>query len=100
MGPSTPFPDDLLYCEEEVTLLLSKIDSSKSSGPDGISGQMLKLTAYSSAPAITHFFNLSLTSGCVPKEWKCAWVSPVPKVAGTTDYIQFRPVSLLSLIHI
>ena len=98
VGHSIPFPDDLLCCEEEVALLLSKIDISKSSGPDGISGQMLKLTAYSSAPAITRLFNLSLTSGCVPKEWKCAWVSPVPKVAGTTDYTQFRPVSLLPVI--
>ena len=59
---------------------------------------MLKLTAYSSAPALTRLFNLSLTSGRVPEEWKCAQVSPVPKVAGTTDYTQFRPISLLPVI--
>ena len=67
MDLSIPFPDDLLRCKEDVALLLSKIDISRSSGSDGISGWMLKLTAYSSAPAVTHLFNLSLTSGYVPK---------------------------------
>ena len=59
---------------------------------------MLKLTAYSSALAVTRLFNLSLTSGRVPREWKCAWVSPVPKVSGASDYSQFRPISLLPVI--
>ena len=75
VSPSIPFPDDLLCCEEDVALLLSKIDSSKSNGTDGISSQMLKLTAYSSAAAVIHLFNLSLTSGHVPNEWMYAWVS-------------------------
>ena len=79
MDSSTPFPDKLLCCED-VALLLSNIGVSKPSWPDTISAQMLKLTAYISAPAVTCFFDLSLTSGCVPKEWKCASVSPVPKL--------------------
>ena len=59
---------------------------------------MLKLTAYSSTPTVTFLFNPSSTSGCVPKENKCTRVSPFHKVAGTTDYTQIRPISLLLII--
>ena len=34
-------PDDLLCTEDEVLELLLSIDTSKASGPDGISGKML-----------------------------------------------------------
>ena len=66
--PMLSFPDKLLCVKEEVTSLLSNIDVTKFSGPDGISGFMLKLTAHCSTPAITCLFNLSLTSGSVPHE--------------------------------
>ena len=97
MNPSTSFPDELLCCEEDVALLLNEINITKSSEPGGISGWMLKQTAFSSAPSVTCLFNLSFTSGHVPKELKCSRVSPAPKVVGTTDYTQFRPNSLLPI---
>ncbi len=95
---STPFPDDLLCSEEDVALLLGAVDTSKSSGPDGISARMLKQTMHSAAPSVARLFNLSLSTGHVPLEWKCARVTPFPKVDGTTDYTQFRPISLLPII--
>ena len=36
VGPSISFPDYLLCCEADVALLWSKIDSSRSSGANGI----------------------------------------------------------------
>ena len=93
--PMLSFPDKLLCVEDEVASLLSNINVTKFSGPDGI---MLKLTTHCSTPAITRLFNLSLTSGSVPHEWKCASVTPIPKVPGTSDYKQFRPISLLPIL--
>lgn len=52
-------PEDL-YCTEDVCELLSHMDMSKSSGPDGISAKMLKNTATSIASSITLLFNLSI----------------------------------------
>ena len=65
-----------------MTSLLSKTDTKKSSGPDGISGLgSSKLCIVALLPLLV--FNLSLTSDCVPKEWKSTHITPVPKVSGT-----------------
>ena len=42
-------PENLLCTEQEVLVLLKSIDTSKASGPDKISGRMLKETAVSIA---------------------------------------------------
>ena len=90
-------PDDLLCTEEEVLGALSSLDTSKASGPDGLSPTMLKATAAGIAPALTRLFNMSLLTGCLPADWKVAWVTPVPKSAKKSDPSQYRPISLLSV---
>ena len=91
-------PENLLCTVEEVIYLLSTIDPSKASGPDRISARMLRSTASSIAPAITKLFNFSLILGKLPKEWKVAQVTPIPKSSLTTDPAKYRPVSLLSIL--
>ena len=81
-----------------LPILLSSIDVSKASGPDGIGARMLKSTAASIAPAVTNLFNLSLRLGRVPSEWKSARVTPVPKSSKFSDPANYRPVSLLSIL--
>ena len=63
-------PDELLCTVEEVQSLLGSLDTTKATGPDGVSAIMLKRTAPSIAPAMTKLFNLSLRSGQVPTDWK------------------------------
>ena len=40
---------------------------------------------------------MSLFTGCLPADWKVAWVTPVPKSAKKSDPSQYRPISLLSV---
>ena len=54
-----PCPN-LLCTVEEVTSMLSSLDATKASGPDGISEKMLKQTAIAIAPSITALFNHSI----------------------------------------
>ena len=61
-------PEELLCMEEEVLQMLLTLDTSKSSGPDGISAAMLKSTATSIAKGITALFNKSIKCGQLPKE--------------------------------
>ena len=79
--------------------MLANLDSSKSIGADDISARMLKANACSIAPSLTKLFNLSLTTGTVPNEWKIARIVPLPKIdcpsASTSDY---RPISVLPCI--
>jgi len=80
--------------------LMSNLDITKANGPDDISARMLKETALSitSTPVVTHLFNISITLGELPDEWKMARVSPIPKSGNHSDPGNYRPISLLSLL--
>ena len=91
-------PDDLLCTEEEVHFFLTNLDTSKATGPDGISACMLKSTADSVTPSVTTLLNLSLRTGQLPKEWKRSSVVPVLKKSPATSPNNYRPISLLSIV--
>ena len=67
------------------------------SGPDGISSQILKISASSVAPQLSALFNLSLSSGSVPTDWKLSNITAVYKVGDPSLVSNYRPISLLSL---
>ena len=68
------------------------------SGPDNISSHMLKNTARSISPFLHKLFNLSLSTGQLPSEWKVSNVTPIPKSGDTSQCSNYRPISLLSLV--
>ena len=91
-------PQDLLCTEDAIYDLLTALDTTKSTGCDGISTKMLKFTADSITPTITTLFNLSISSGVFPTEWKMGRVVPVPKGTGGTLLSGYRPISILPVI--
>ena len=50
------------------------------------------------APALTQLFNLSVSTGCFPEDWKLAQVVPVPKSSDLSSSTSYRPISILSII--
>ena len=70
--PLDDHPSELYCHEDQVCELLCGLDTSKSSGPDGISAKMLKFMAISIAPSIAQLFNMSIRTGKVPNAWKLA----------------------------
>ena len=47
-------------------------------------------------PPVVHIFNLSLKSGYIPERYTCAKVIPFYKSGVTTEFTNYRPISLLS----
>jgi len=89
LHPMVECPEDFLCTVEEVEWLLNRLDTTKASGPDGISARMLKTVASSIAPSVTNLFNMSINSACFPSVWTLANVVPVPKSnnhANPTNY--------------
>ena len=78
--------------------LFSDICPRKASGPDGISGRLLKSCSKELAEAWCPIFQKSLVSHVVPSTWKSSIIIPVPKKASCKENNDYRPVALTSLV--
>jgi len=58
---------------------LSNLNTSKATGADGIPAKLLRMVAPGIAKSLIKLFNYSLKTGQIPKDWKVAHVTPVPK---------------------
>ncbi|XP_072041141.1 uncharacterized protein [Amphiura filiformis] len=70
---------DVNITVEGVEKLLTELDPGKATGPDGVPARILKMGAKEIAPALTTIFRLSLESGNLPNDWRCANISPIFK---------------------
>jgi hypothetical protein len=82
----------------EVGKHISKLDNKKSSGLDGISNYLLKLSLPYVVESLTYIFNLCLENNFFPTAFKMAKVIPLPKSQNTSDINNFRPISLLPVL--
>lgn len=74
------------------------LNASTSTGADGISATILKGCAMSITSSITSIFNLSLSTGIVPSDWKIAQITPIHKKHNRSEVNNYCPISLLSLV--
>ena len=106
--PRVSFRDFVEPCDSTFELELLTIDGlrklvndipvGKSDGLDGILTCLLKLSFPSIASSLTHIFNLVISKGIIPKDWKSARVTPIFKADSKVDPANYRPISVLSVI--
>ena len=60
--------------------------------------EMLKISAADIAPSLTILFNHFFAEGKLPCEWKIACISPIPKGKDPKSPLDYRPISLLSVV--
>lgn len=80
--------------EEEVGKLLSALDASKATGPDGIPARILKLASVFIAPSLAKIFNKCMAAGYFPSSFKKAHVVPIYKKGDKQNPGNYRPVAL------
>ncbi|CAB3991101.1 Hypothetical predicted protein [Paramuricea clavata] len=90
--PTSALLSDFSISEEEVAEHLSNLD------PSETPGQILKQCSSVIAPCLCSLFNHSIQSGTLPSELKSANVTPVHKKNKKEPAINYRPISLLSII--
>ena len=71
--------DDVTIVNEEIVLLVRKINPNKATGPDGISGQMLLLCDDSVSIPLQIIYSNILPISIYPDIWKLANVTPIFK---------------------
>ena len=89
---------DVTFSANDVYDLICATDPSKSSGPDNIPGRLYKEGAQGIAEPLAKLFNLSMSSGQLPRDWTRANITPVFKKGSKHLPNNYRPVSLTSLV--
>ena len=89
--------EDIDIKELDIKNLLKKLDPSKSSGPDGINGRILKELASEISPVLKVLYDRSLSEGQLPYQWKEAHVIALFKKGSKRAANNYRPVSLTSI---
>ena len=82
----------------EVNIIISSINSNKSTGPNSLPTKILKLLKNGISTHLAAIFNLSFSSGVFPFLLKIAKVIPVLKKKSKQFCSNYRPISLLSNI--
>ena len=80
---------------DELKKVVKNLKTNKSPGLDNIS---IKDAGDSIIPSLNHLFNLSLSSGIFPEDWKVAKVTPIYKSGDKSDCGNYRPISVTSAI--
>ena len=89
---------EVLVQRQEIDKLLEKLDARKAMGPDGVSHWALKECREQLVEPIWNVINSSLKEGKVPREWKRANIIPIYKGGKKTEPLNYRPVSLTSVV--
>jgi len=58
---------------------VTKIRRNKSIGPDGVTGEILKLGGEAMAPFLARLLEISLNNATIPCDWKKAFMVPIYK---------------------
>ena len=82
----------------EIGKLLNELDVRKAMGPDELSNWVLKECKEQLVEPIWEVINTSLIEGRVPREWKRANIMPIYKGGKKTEPMNYRPVSLTSVV--
>ena len=77
---------------------MGKFKTSQGSGLDCISSFFLKVRMPVLAGSLSRLFNISMSLGIFPDEWKIARVAPIYKDGSEDENSNYRPISVLTVI--
>jgi len=99
----SPFPrqvpgdvslDNIYFDTVAVMKIICKLKPKLSHGPDGITPFVIKKLGQSIVCPLSRFFESFMSVGQVPSEWMSAIVTPTFKKGISSDFFNYRPVSL------
>ena len=84
--------------ETETLKAIDNLENKNSSGHDGISNKLLKLTKKELSKSLTLIINQMITTGIFPDSFKKSKITPLFKKGDQSLLLNYRPISLLPTI--
>lgn len=84
------------FNESETICAINHLKSKMNSGHDLIPSFLIRNCASKLAKPLTSLFNLSLSTGIFPQQWKIGRISPVFKKGNASLIENYRPICILS----
>ena len=81
----------------EVEALLQRVTRTAPGG-DCVPYWVFRLCSVELAEIITHIYNTSLRTGCLPSQWLTAIITPIPKIPTPKTLADFRPISFSPIL--
>ena len=94
INPIKPFRIEI----KTIRRRIKSIGKNKSVGPDGISGEILKMGGEVMIPYLARLLEVTINNGILPVDWKRATVVPIHKGGDRSLAENYRPVSLTSVV--
>ena len=94
--PAVSTISSICLSNKEIEKKVASLKLTKSTGPDGISPKLLKMTGSAVVPPLTDLYTLSANTTSVFGDWKKARLNPVFKKYDKTER-SYRPLSMLSV---
>ena len=85
--------------KNEMSLIISSLDSHKSSGLNNIPVKTLRLLKNDISQQLSDIFNMSFSTGQFPSVLEIAKLIAILKKQSRVDYTNYRPIFLLSSIE-
>ena len=86
------------FTPEDIYYESTNLDTSKACGPDHITPKLLELSAEFISGLLSQFFNQSMSSGTLPKDWTTANIIPIYKKGERCLVNNYKPISLTSIV--
>ena len=95
---TTPHMQSITVSTNAIAKLLKDLNPLKAVGPDQIKPLVLQKLRDVIAPILQVIFERSLNTGRVLKDWSTAFVCPLFKKGDTSLALNYRPISLTSIL--
>ena len=101
LGQNFLSPSQFVFPEISASTVLShllSLDTTKATGPDGLSARFLKEVSNVIVEPLTVLYNESLQTGVIPLEWKKSHITLVHKGGSADDATNYRPIAVISVV--
>ena len=88
--------DSIQVTEQDIAVLIGKMDDDKGAGTDGLPSHFVKMAAPALTLPLMLIFNASLASGVFPILFKSTLIHPVFKAGQSNDVKNYRPIAVLN----